>query len=66
MLSAANYPLLIHDDTGKSSSSLLCALVRVAQGWSVTGAFMEGDGFCRGSGGEGGGVGEAGREVSPG
>ena len=64
VLDSSNYPLLIHDDMGKATCSLICSLIRRLQGWSVTGIFAEGDMFAGPAGGaEGGGVGEAGREV---
>ena len=66
ILDTRNYPLLVHDDSGKSTSTLICSLIRRIQGWSLTGIFAEGDMFAGpAGGGEGGGVGEAGREVRP-
>jgi tyrosine-protein phosphatase SIW14 len=65
LLNTQNHPILIHDDSGKSTSSLLVSLIRRLQGWSLTGVFAEGDMFAGPAGGaEGSGVGEAGREVS--
>lgn len=65
ILDTRNHPLLIHDDSGKSTCTLICSLIRRMQGWSLTGIFAEGDMFAGPAGGsEGGGVGEAGREVS--
>lgn len=67
LLDPQNHPVLVHDDTGKSATSLVVALVRRLQGWSLTGIYAEGDLFAGESGGgEGSGVGEAGREVSAG
>ena len=64
ILDNRNHPLLIHDDMGKSTCTLLCSIIRRMQGWSLTGVFAEGDMFAGPAGGaEGGGVGEAGREV---
>jgi tyrosine-protein phosphatase SIW14 len=66
ILDTRNHPLLIHDDSGKSTCTLLCSLIRRIQGWSLTGIYAEGDMFAGPAGGsEGGGVGEQGREVSP-
>ncbi|KAK1926570.1 cytoplasm protein [Papiliotrema laurentii] len=63
ILDTRNHPLLIHDDSGKSTCTLICSLIRRMQGWSLTGIFAEGDMFAGPAGGsEGGGVGEAGRE----
>lgn len=65
LLDKRNHPVLIHDDMGKSTVSLVCALIRRLQRWSLTGIFAEGDMFAGHAGGsEGSGVGEAGREVS--
>ncbi len=65
ILDTRNHPLLIHDDSGKSTVTLICSIIRRMQGWSLTGVFAEGDMFAGPAGGaEGGGVGEAGREVS--
>lgn len=65
VLDRRNHPVLIHDDMGKSTVSLVCALLRRLQRWSLTGIFAEGDMFAGHAGGsEGSGVGEAGREVS--
>lgn len=64
ILDTRNHPLLIHDDNGKSTCTLLCSLIRRIQGWSLTGIYAEGDMFAGPAGGsEGGGVGEQGREV---
>lgn len=64
VLDTRNHPLLIHDDMGKSVVSLICALVRRMERWSLTGIFAEGDMFAGQAGGsEGSGIGEAGREV---
>ncbi len=64
ILDTRNHPLLIHDDSGKSTATLICSLIRRMQGWSLTGIFAEGDMFSGPAGGaEGGGVGEPGREV---
>lgn len=64
-LDTRNHPLLIHDDTGKSTVSLVCGLLRRFAGWTLTGIYAEGDTFAGHAGGsEGSGVGEAGREVS--
>jgi protein tyrosine/serine phosphatase len=66
VLDTRNHPLLIHDDMGKSVVSLICALVRRMERWSLTGIFAEGEMFAGQAGGsEGSGIGEAGREVSP-
>ncbi|WWC58987.1 uncharacterized protein I303_101533 [Kwoniella dejecticola CBS 10117] len=63
ILDKRNYPLLLHDDTGKGTVSLVCALIRRMQNWSLTGAFAEGDLFAGPAGGsEGVGLGEAGME----
>ncbi|OCF33992.1 cytoplasmic protein [Kwoniella heveanensis CBS 569] len=63
LLDKRNHPLLVHDDTGKGSATLVCALIRRIQGWSLTGAFAEGDMFSGPAGGaEGVGLGEAGME----
>ncbi|EIW68544.1 hypothetical protein TREMEDRAFT_44410 [Tremella mesenterica DSM 1558] len=63
ILDTRNHPLLLHDDSGKSTVSLLCGLVRRMQGWSLTGVFAEADMFAGPAGGsEGNGVGEDGRE----
>ena len=65
ILDTRNHPLLIHDDSGKSTCTLVCSLIRRMQRWSLTGVFAEGDMFAGPAGGaEGGGIGEAGREVS--
>lgn len=65
VLDRRNHPLLLHDDMGKSTVSLVCALIRRLQRWSLTGIFAEGDMFAGQAGGsEGSAVGEAGREVS--
>lgn len=67
LLDKRNHPVLIHDDMGKSTVSLVCALIRRLQRWSLTGIFAEGDMFAGHAGGsEGTGIGEAGREVSQG
>ena len=64
VLDTRNHPLLIHDDMGKSVVSVICALVRRMERWSLTGIFAEGDMFAGQAGGsEGSGIGEAGREV---
>ncbi|TXT13399.1 hypothetical protein VHUM_00766 [Vanrija humicola] len=63
ILDARNHPLLIHDDTGKATATLVCALVRCFQRWALTAVFAEGDMFAGAGGSEGGGVGPAGREV---
>ena len=63
VLDTRNHPMLIHDDMGKSTCTLLCSLIRRIEGWSLTGIYAEGDMFAGPAGGsEGGGVGEAGRE----
>ncbi|KAK4686313.1 hypothetical protein P7C73_g3813, partial [Tremellales sp. Uapishka_1] len=63
LLDTRNHPVLIHDDSGKSTATLLCSLIRRIQGWSLTGVYAEGDMFAGPAGGmEGGGVGQAGRE----
>lgn len=65
VLDTRNHPILLHDDMGKEKVTLICSLIRRIQGWSLTGIFAEGDMFAGPAGGsEGGGVGEAGREVS--
>lgn len=65
VLDTSNHPLLIHDDNGKSTTSLLVSLIRRFQCWSLTGIYAEGDMYAGPAGGaEGEGVGEAGREVS--
>ena len=65
VLDTRNHPVLLHDDMGKEKVTLICSLIRRIQGWSLTGIFAEGDMFAGPAGGsEGGGVGEAGREVS--
>ena len=57
--------MLIHDDMGKSTTSLLVSLIRRYQRWSLTGIYAEGDMFAGQAGGsEGDGIGEVGREVS--
>ncbi|CAD6574335.1 MAG: hypothetical protein TREMPRED_001093 [Tremellales sp. Tagirdzhanova-0007] len=62
-LDRRNHPLLIHDDSGKSTCTLVCSLIRRMQGWSLTGVFAEGDLFGGpAEGAEGGGLSEAGRE----
>jgi len=64
VLDTRNHPILVHDDMGKSIVSLICALVRRMERWSLTGIFAEGDMFAGQAGGsEGTGIGEAGREV---
>jgi len=64
VLDTRNHPLLIHDDMGKSVVSVICALVRRMERWSLTGIFAEGDMFAGQAGGsEGSGIGEAGREA---
>ncbi|WVR04259.1 hypothetical protein IAU60_001259 [Kwoniella sp. DSM 27419] len=63
LLDRRNHPLLVHDDTGKGTATLVCALIRRMQGWSLTGAFAEGDMFAGPAGGaEGVGLGQAGME----
>ncbi|WVW78985.1 hypothetical protein I302_100948 [Kwoniella bestiolae CBS 10118] len=63
LLDRRNHPLLVHDDTGKGTATLICALIRRFQNWSLTGAFAEGDMFAGPAGGaEGVGLGEAGME----
>ncbi|OWZ40189.1 cytoplasmic protein [Cryptococcus neoformans c8] len=63
LLDKRNYPLLVHDDTGKGSCTLVCALIRRFQSWSLTGLFAEGDMFAGPAGGaEGVGLGETGME----
>ncbi|WRT65219.1 uncharacterized protein IL334_002162 [Kwoniella shivajii] len=63
LLDKRNHPLLIHDDTGKGTATLICSLIRRIQGWSLTGAFAEGDMFAGPAGGsEGVGLGQAGME----
>ncbi|WWD00109.1 hypothetical protein V866_007017 [Kwoniella sp. B9012] len=63
LLDRRNHPLLVHDDTGKGTATLICALIRRLQNWSLTGAFAEGDMFAGPAGGaEGVGLGEAGME----
>lgn len=64
LLDTRNYPILVHDDTGKASVTLVCALLRCFQRWSLTAVYAEGDMFSGAGGSEGGGVGDAGREVS--
>lgn len=65
VLDSRNHPVLLHDDMGKSTVSLVCALLRRLQRWSLTGIFAEADMFAGEAGGsEGSAVGEAGREVS--
>ena len=64
VLDTRNHPILLHDDMGKEKVTLVCSLIRRIQGWSLTGIYAEGDMFAGPAGGsEGGGVGEAGREV---
>ncbi|WWC87365.1 uncharacterized protein L201_002254 [Kwoniella dendrophila CBS 6074] len=63
ILNKQNYPILIHDDTGKNTSSLICSLIRKFQNWSLTSIFQESDLFAGPAGGsEGLGLGEAGME----
>ncbi|WVQ83950.1 hypothetical protein IAT38_006095 [Cryptococcus sp. DSM 104549] len=63
LLDRRNHPILVHDDTGKGSCTLVCALIRRFQSWSLTGIFAEGDMFAGPAGGaEGVGLGEAGME----
>lgn len=64
ILDTRNHPLLVHDDTGKAAVTLICALVRCFQRWALTAVYAEGDMFAGAGGSEGGGVGNAGREVS--
>lgn len=64
ILDTRNHPLLVHDDTGKAAVTLVCALVRCFQQWALTAVYAEGDMFAGAGGSEGGGVGNAGREVS--
>ena len=64
ILDTRNHPILLHDDSGKSTVSLLCGLIRRMQCWSLMGVYAEADLFAGPAGGaEGSGVGEAGREV---
>ena len=64
VLDSRNHPVLLHDDMGKSTVSLVCALLRRLQRWSLTGIFAEADMFAGEAGGsEGSAVGAAGREV---
>nr|ODN86028.1 cytoplasmic protein [Cryptococcus depauperatus CBS 7841] len=51
LLDKRNHPLLVHDDTGKGSCTLVCALIRKFQSWSLTGLFAEGDMFAGPAGG---------------
>ncbi|WWC67477.1 uncharacterized protein I206_101385 [Kwoniella pini CBS 10737] len=63
ILNFKNYPILLHDDNGKGTVSLICALIRKIQNWSLTSIFSEGDLFAGpASGSEGVGLGEAGME----
>ncbi|TYJ55122.1 hypothetical protein B9479_004159 [Cryptococcus floricola] len=63
LLDTRNHPLLMHDDTGKGSCTLICALLRRFQSWSLTGLFAEGDMFAGPAGGaEGVGLGDIGME----
>lgn len=64
LLDTRNHPLLVHDDTGKAAVTLVCALIRCFQRWALAAVYAEGDMFAGAGGSEGGGVGNAGREVS--
>ncbi len=63
LLDTRNHPLLVHDDTGKAAVTLVCALIRCFQRWALAAVYAEGDMFAGAGGSEGGGVGNAGREV---
>lgn len=64
VLDTCNYPILVHDDTGKAAVTLLCALVRCYQNWALTAVFREGDMFAGAGGSDDSGLGNAGKEVS--
>lgn len=64
VLDTRNYPILVHDDTGKAAVTLLCALVRCYQNWALTAVFREGDMFAGAGGSDDSGLGNAGKEVS--
>lgn len=64
VLDTRNYPILVHDDTGKVAVTLLCALVRCYQNWALTAVYREGDMFAGAGGSDDSGLGNAAKEVS--
>ncbi|EJT49371.1 cytoplasm protein [Trichosporon asahii var. asahii CBS 2479] len=62
VLDTRNYPILVHDDTGKAAVTLLCALARCYQNWALTAVFREGDMFAGAGGSDDSGLGNAGKE----